>query len=56
MLRNPSLVNLFDGCALSMPCHAAGTAPVGLTIAGTQQRDRQLLALGLAVETALRQS
>ena len=56
MLRNPSLVNLFDGCALSMPCHAAGTAPVGLTIAGTQQRDRQLLALGLAVEATLRQS
>ena len=24
MLRNPALVNLFDGCALSIPCHRAG--------------------------------
>jgi len=54
MLRNPSLVNLFDGCALTLPCHAPGDAPVGLMIAGTQERDRQILALGLAVEAALR--
>ena len=56
MLRNPALVNLFDGCALTLPCHAPGAAPVGLTIAGTQQRDRRLLALGVAVEAALRRS
>jgi aspartyl-tRNA(Asn)/glutamyl-tRNA(Gln) amidotransferase subunit A len=54
MLRNPSLVNLFDGCALSLPCQAPGDAPVGLMIAGTQGRDRRVLALGLAVEAALR--
>jgi aspartyl-tRNA(Asn)/glutamyl-tRNA(Gln) amidotransferase subunit A len=53
MLRNPSLVNLFDGCALTLPCQAPGTAPVGLMIAGTQLRDRHILALGLAVEAAL---
>lgn len=41
MLRNSSLVNLFDGCALSIPCHEPGSAPVGLTIAGTQNNDRQ---------------
>ena len=23
MLRNPAIVNLFDGCALSVPCHVA---------------------------------
>ena len=34
MLRNPSLVNLFDGCALTLPCHRPGAAPVGLMIAG----------------------
>jgi aspartyl-tRNA(Asn)/glutamyl-tRNA(Gln) amidotransferase subunit A len=54
MLRNPSLVNLFDGCALSLPCQAPGDAPVGLMIAGMQGRDRRVLALGLAVEAALR--
>ena len=54
MLRNPSLVNLFDGCALTLPCHAPNAAPVGLMIAGTQMRDRRILALGLAVEAILR--
>lgn len=53
MLRNPSLVNLFDGCALTLPCHPPGTAPVGLMIAGTQNTDRKILAIGLAVETVL---
>jgi aspartyl-tRNA(Asn)/glutamyl-tRNA(Gln) amidotransferase subunit A len=50
MLRNPSIVNLFDGCALSIPCHDPGSAPVGLMIAGTQNTDRRILAIGLAVE------
>ena len=50
MLRNPSLVNLFDGCALSLPCHAPGGAPIGLTIAGTQCQDDRVLAIGLAIE------
>ena len=50
MLRNAAIINLFDGCALSVPCHAPGTAPVGLMIAGTQNTDRKILAIGLAVE------
>jgi aspartyl-tRNA(Asn)/glutamyl-tRNA(Gln) amidotransferase subunit A len=50
MLRNTSIVNLFDGCALSVPCHEPGTAPVGIMIAGTQNTDRKILAIGLAVE------
>ena len=54
MLRNASLVNLFDGCALSIPCHEAGTAPVGLMIAGVAGTDRRILAVGLAVEATLR--
>jgi aspartyl-tRNA(Asn)/glutamyl-tRNA(Gln) amidotransferase subunit A len=50
MCRNPSVVNLFDGCALSVPCHDPGNAPVGLMIAGTQNTDRRILAIGQAVE------
>jgi aspartyl-tRNA(Asn)/glutamyl-tRNA(Gln) amidotransferase subunit A len=50
MLRNPAIVNLFDGCALSVPCHEPGTAPVGMMIAGTQNTDRKILEVGLAVE------
>jgi aspartyl-tRNA(Asn)/glutamyl-tRNA(Gln) amidotransferase subunit A len=56
MLRNPSLVNLFDGCALSIPCHEPGNAPVGLMIAGTQMTDRSILAIGDAVEKIVRQN
>ena len=55
MLRNASLVNLFDGCALSVPCHEPGAAPVGLMIAGVHGTDRKILAIGLAVEATLRQ-
>jgi aspartyl-tRNA(Asn)/glutamyl-tRNA(Gln) amidotransferase subunit A len=55
MLRNPSIVNLFDGCALSVPCHDPGTAPVGMMIAGTQNTDRKILAIGLAVEEVISQ-
>jgi aspartyl-tRNA(Asn)/glutamyl-tRNA(Gln) amidotransferase subunit A len=50
MTRNPAIVNLFDGWALSVPCHEPGTAPVGMMIAGTQNTDRKILAIGLAVE------
>lgn len=50
MLRNASVVNLFDGCALSLPCHDPGSAPVGLMIAGTQNTDHRILAIGLAME------
>ncbi len=55
MLRNTSIVNAFDGCALSIPCHDPGSAPVGLMIAGTQNTDHRILAIGLAVEEAVRQ-
>jgi aspartyl-tRNA(Asn)/glutamyl-tRNA(Gln) amidotransferase subunit A len=51
MLRNTSLVNLFDGCALSIPCQAPGEAPVGITIAGTHGQDDRVLAIGLAIES-----
>jgi len=54
MLRNPAIVNLFDGCALSIPCQVPGTAPVGMMIAGTQGTDRKILAIGLAAEGVIR--
>ena len=50
MLRNTAIVNLFDGCALSVPCHEPGSAPVGLMIAGRGDTDRRLLSVGMAVE------
>ncbi len=55
ILRNPTLINFLDGCALSLPCHEPGAAPVGLMLAAAGGQDRALLGLGEAVEQALRQ-
>ncbi len=55
ILRNTAWVNMMDGCALSLPCHAPGAAPVGLQLVGRHGADRDLLALALSVEAALRQ-
>jgi aspartyl-tRNA(Asn)/glutamyl-tRNA(Gln) amidotransferase subunit A len=54
ILRNPSVVNFLDGCALSIPCHQPGEGPVGLMVVGQSGEDRHLLAVGLALESALR--
>jgi len=53
ILRNTGLVNFLDGCALSLPCQAPGTAPVGLMLGGVAMQDRHLLGVGIAVEGAL---
>ncbi len=53
ILRNPTFINFLDGCALSLPCHRAGEAPVGLMLAGSAMQDARILALGEAVEAAL---
>jgi aspartyl-tRNA(Asn)/glutamyl-tRNA(Gln) amidotransferase subunit A len=55
LLRNPTFINFLDGCALSLPCHPPGEAPVGLMLAGLHGQDRRVLELGLAVEQALSQ-
>ena len=53
MLRNPTLINFLDGCALSIPCHAPGDAPVGLMVAAGAMNDRRILAIGRALEACL---
>jgi aspartyl-tRNA(Asn)/glutamyl-tRNA(Gln) amidotransferase subunit A len=53
MLRNPSIVNFYDGCAISLPCHAPGTAPVGLMLVGPALSDKRLFSIALAVEDTL---
>jgi aspartyl-tRNA(Asn)/glutamyl-tRNA(Gln) amidotransferase subunit A len=53
MLRNPSVINFLDGCALSVPCHRPGEAPVGLMIAGLTMQDEKVLSVGAAIESAL---
>jgi aspartyl-tRNA(Asn)/glutamyl-tRNA(Gln) amidotransferase subunit A len=50
VLRNPSIANFLDCCAISIPCHLAGTAPVGLMLMGAHGADRRLLAIAAAAE------
>lgn len=51
--RNAALVNLLDGCAVSLPCHAPDELPMGLMIVGRRNADSHVLAVGLAVERLL---
>ncbi|TEA79608.1 amidase [Allopusillimonas ginsengisoli] len=53
ILRNPTLINFLDGCALSIPCHPYDSAPVGLMVAGSKLRDRHILNVGAALEQLL---
>ena len=53
LLRNPSVVNLYDGCAISLPSHRADTPPTGLRLWSGAGQDEPLLMLASAVETAL---
>jgi len=54
LLRNPSLVNSLDGCALSLPYHRPGEWPVGLMVWAPALADARVLAISLAIEQALR--
>ena len=53
LLRNPSMVNFLDGCAISLPCHEPGAAPAGLMLAAPGMWDGRLLAVAIAVERVL---
>ena len=53
ILRNVGVVNFLDGCAVSLPCHATDTAPVGLSVCGPALSDRHILAVARAVEGVL---
>jgi len=53
LLRNPSVVNMLDGCALSLPCHARGEMPAGLMVWAGALQDDAVLDASLAIEAAL---
>lgn len=53
ILRNPSVINFLDGCALSVPCHFPSEAPAGLMIAGLAMQDQNILNIGAAIESLL---
>ena len=52
-LRNPSVINMLDGCSISLPMHAAGEAPTGLMLAAMAGSDSALFDAAAAVEALL---
>jgi aspartyl-tRNA(Asn)/glutamyl-tRNA(Gln) amidotransferase subunit A len=53
ILRNPSVINMLDGCAISLPVGEPDGAPVGLMLAAMGGRDHTLFQIAAAVEQAL---
>ena len=53
LLRNTSVVNMLDGCALSLPCHVPGELPVGLMVWHAALHDDAVLNASLKIEQAL---
>jgi aspartyl-tRNA(Asn)/glutamyl-tRNA(Gln) amidotransferase subunit A len=53
-LRNCTLINMIDGCAISLPCHREGEVPVGLMLAGAGGSDRRIFELAAGMEDAIR--
>ena len=54
LLRNPSVVNMLDGCALTLPCQAPGEPPVGLMVWHGAMRDDAVLNLARQIDLLLR--
>ena len=52
-LRNCTLINMMDGCSISLPCHRDGEAPVGFMLSAAGGSDRRIFELAAGVEAAL---
>ena len=53
LLRNTSVVNMLDGCAISIPCHVGSELPVGLMIWAGTMCDDPVLNIALQIEQLL---
>jgi aspartyl-tRNA(Asn)/glutamyl-tRNA(Gln) amidotransferase subunit A len=53
-LRNCTLINMLDGCAISLPAHREGEIPVGLMLAAAGGSDRRMFELAAAMEDVIR--
>jgi amidase/aspartyl-tRNA(Asn)/glutamyl-tRNA(Gln) amidotransferase subunit A len=53
LLRNPLVVNLLDGCAVSLPMQAPGEWPSGLMVWSGALRDDAVLDVAQAIEDCL---
>ena len=53
-LRNCTLINMIDGCAISLPAHHEGEVPVGLMLASSGGSDHRIFELAAGMEAAVR--
>jgi aspartyl-tRNA(Asn)/glutamyl-tRNA(Gln) amidotransferase subunit A len=53
-LRNCTLINMIDGCSISLPCHREDEVPVGLMLAAAGGEDRRIFELAAAMEDLVR--
>ncbi|MDO8248634.1 MAG: amidase [Rhodoferax sp.] len=53
LLRNTSVINMLDGCAVSLPCQAPDELPVGLMVWAGALRDDPVLNIALQIEHIL---
>jgi aspartyl-tRNA(Asn)/glutamyl-tRNA(Gln) amidotransferase subunit A len=53
-LRNCTLINMLDGCAISLPAHREGEMPVGLMLAAAAGSDRRIFELAAGMEDVIR--
>jgi aspartyl-tRNA(Asn)/glutamyl-tRNA(Gln) amidotransferase subunit A len=53
-LRNCTLINMIDGCAISLPAQREGEAPVGLMLAASGGSDLRILELAAGMEGVIR--
>ena len=53
LLRNPSVGNWLDRCAIALPTHAPGDAPTSFMLMGRNGEDEALFATAAGVEAAL---
>ena len=53
LLRNTAVINMLDGCALSLPCHAANELPTGLMVWHAALHDDAVLQISAAIEQIL---
>ncbi len=53
LLRNTTIVNFFDSCAVSLPLPREGGLPTGLMVIARNGQDRRLLRIAAAMERVL---
>ena len=55
-LRHTATVNHYNGCAISLPCHTPGEAPVGFMLCARNGDDEPLYAIASTIEKILNEA